>query len=74
MIGHGNEAPTTGTRTVDCRNCGGVYSRSNYMRRWAIDDAGVVRYTDVHEAACYAWEVLKRTDSRHPFPRRMPGQ
>ena len=61
-------APETGTRVVDCRNCGRAYSRSNLMKRWAIDGDGKTRYTDVHEAACFGWEVLKPNDSRHPFP------
>lgn len=63
------EAPQYGTRVVDCRNCGRPYSLSNLGRRWAVDETGRVRYTDVHEAACRGWEVLKRKDPRHPFPK-----
>ena len=62
------ESPETGTRVVDCRNCGRAYSRSNLMKRWAIDSDEKLHYTDVHEASCYGWEVLKPNDPRHPFP------
>ena len=50
-----------------CNVCGMRYMVTNYQRRYAIDDRGELRYTDMHEAKCNGWELLnRRIDPRHP--------
>ena len=51
-----------------CPICDQRYVLTNFMRRFALDSAGDLRATDVHEAKCRGWKVLdRRTDRRHPY-------
>ena len=61
----GNRARSWGAY---CPVCDQRYVLTNFMRRFAIDNTGALRDTDVHEAKCAGWEVLnRRTDRRHPY-------
>ena len=51
-----------------CPICGCIYMLTNWMRRYAVDEAGRTRHTDTHQAKCRGWTVLsQRTDRQHPL-------
>lgn len=53
-----------GSWMVRCRNCGQEHRITNFSRRRAITHEGQVVSATVHEAKCYGWELLTRTDLR----------
>ena len=58
---HGN---AVGSWWVKFRKCGHEHRITNYGRRRAINDEGIVMQATVHEAGCFGWELLGSGDRR----------